>query len=161
MASSIEYRRDHIQSPIDLSFSERTSWLTKNSLKYQVNPDWRFIAKLNYSQSKSSLGEFYDGRYTEAVAGYGYRPVANDRLNMLMKYTYFYNMPSAGQLTIANTAAAFIQKDHIFSIDTLYDLTQTWTIGGKVAHKIGQVSEDVVTPQFFSSRADLYIAWAD
>ena len=135
IATSIEYRRDNIQSPIDLSVSERTSWLTKNSLKYQINPDWRFIGKLNYSQSVSSLGTSYNGSYTEAVAGYGYRPVANDRLNVLVKYTYFYNMPSAGQMTVANTAAAYIQKDHIFSVDTLYDLTQTWTIGGKVAHK--------------------------
>ncbi|HEY6095457.1 MAG TPA: OmpA family protein, partial [Gallionellaceae bacterium] len=141
--------------------SVRTTWLTKNSLKYQINPDWRFIAKLNYSQSTSSLGEFYNGSYTEAVAGYGYRPVENDRLNVLMKYTYFYNMPSAGQTTIANTAAAYIQKDHIFSIDALYDLTQTWTVGGKYAHRIGQVSQDLVNPQFFDSRADLYIARLD
>jgi flagellar motor protein MotB len=161
VASAIEYRRDQTQSPLDLSFSERTSWLTKNSLKYQLNPDWRFIAKLNYSQSKSSLGEFYDGTYTEAVAGYGYRPVANDRLNMLMKYTYFYNLPSSGQVTVANTAAAFIQKDHIFSVDTIYDLTQRWSVGGKYAHKLGQVSQDRVNPVFFDSRADLYVARLD
>jgi hypothetical protein len=30
-----------------------------------------------------------------------------------------------------------------------------------VAHKEGQVSQDVITPQFFASRADLYIARAD
>jgi predicted porin len=161
VASSFEYRRDQIQSSIDLSMSERTTWLTKNNLKYQINPDWRFIAKLNYSQSKSSQGEFYDGRYTEAVAGYSYRPIVNDRLNVLMKYTYFYNMPSAGQVTIANTAAAYIQKDHIFSIDTLYDLTRTWTIGGKLARKLGQVSQDLVNPKFFDSHADLYIARLD
>ena len=161
IASAFEYREDQIQSPINLSFSQRTNWLTKNSLKYQINPDWRFIGKLNYSQSKSSLGQFYDGSYTEAVAGYGYRPVTNDRLNMLMKYTYFYNMPSAGQVTVANTAVAFIQKSHIFSADALYDLTRTWTIGGKYAYKMGQVSVDRVNPEFFDSRAHLYIARLD
>lgn len=161
IASAFEYRQDQTQSPIDLSFSQRTTWLTKNSLKYQINPDWRFIGKLNYSQSKSSLGEFYDGSYTEAVAGYGYRPVANDRLNTLLKYTYFYNMPSAGQVTVANTAVAFIQKSHIFSADALYDLTRTWTIGGKYAYKLGQVSQDLVNPEFFDSRALLYIARLD
>lgn len=161
IASAIEYRQDQTQSPLDLSFSQRTNWLTKNSLKYQINPDWRFIGKLNYSQSKSSLGEFYDGTYTEAVAGYGYRPVANDRLNTLLKYTYFYNMPSAGQVTVANTAVAFIQKSHIFSADALYDLTRSWTIGGKYAYKLGQVSQDRVNPVFFDSRAHLYIARLD
>lgn len=161
IASAIEYRQDQTQSPIDLSFSQRTNWLTKNSLKYQINPDWRFISKLNYSQSKSSLGEFYDGTYTEAVFGYGYRPVANDRVNTLMKYTYFSNLPSVGQVTVANTAAAFIQRSHIFSVDTIYDLTQSWSVGGKYAYKLGQVSQDRINPEFFDSRAQLYIARVD
>lgn len=161
IASAIEYGQDQMQSPIDLSYSQRSNWLTKNSLKYQFTPDWRFISKFNYSQSKSSLGEFYDGTYTEAVLGYGYRPVANDRVNTLMKYTYFYNVPSSGQVTVANTAAAFIQKSHIFSIDTIYDLTQNWSIGGKYAYKLGQVSQDKINPEFFNSRANLYIARLD
>lgn len=161
IASAVEFREDKTQSPVDLSFSTRISWLTKNSLKYQINPDWRFIAKLNYSQSKSTLGEIYNGTYTEAVTGYGYRPVSNDKLNMLWKYTYFYNMPSAGQTTIANTAAAFIQKSHIFSVDALYDLTERWSVGGKYAYKNGQVSQDIINPQFFDSRAHLYIARLD
>jgi hypothetical protein len=161
IVSAVEYRLDQTQSPLDLSFSERTNWLTKNSLKYQLSPDWRLIGKLNYSASKSSLGEFYDGTYTEAVFGYGYRPVTNDRLNTLLKYTYFYNLPSTGQVTVANTAAAFVQKSHIFSVDALYDLTRTWTLGGKYAYKLGQVSVDRVNPEFFDSRAHLYIARLD
>lgn len=160
-ASAFEYRVDNQESPADASVSERTTWLTKNSLKYQLNPDWRFVGKVNYSQSESSLGEFYDGSYTEAVAGYAYRPVANDRLNTLLKYTYFYNMPSAGQVTIANTAVEFIQKSHIFSVDMLYDLTPRWTIGGKYAYRLGQVSLDREDPEFFDSRASLYIVRAD
>jgi lipopolysaccharide assembly outer membrane protein LptD (OstA) len=159
--SSIDYRQDLTQSPLDLSYSTRISWLTKNSMKVQLDPDWRFIGKLNYSQSKSSLGDFYNGNYTEAVAGYGYRPVTNDRLNVLLKYTYFYNLPSAGQVTIANTAAAFIQKDHIFSVDASYDLTSSWSVGGKYAHRLGQVSQDRVNQVFFQSNADLYIARVD
>jgi hypothetical protein len=159
-ASAFEYRVDNQENP-DLSVTERTTWLTKNSLKYQLNPDWRFVGKFNYSLSESSQGEFYDGTYTEAVAGYAYRPVANDRLNTLMKYTYFYNMPSAGQVTIANSAVEFIQKSHIFSVDMIYDLTPRWTIGGKYAYRLGQVAQDRVNPEFFDSNASLYIARVD
>ncbi len=160
-ASAVEYRVDENQSATDGSYSTRITWLTKNSLKYQLNPDWRFISKLNYSQSTSTQGDLYNGTYTEAVLGYGYRPVLNDKLNLLMKYTYFFNVPAAGQVTIANTAAAFIQKSHIFSVDGIYDLTHKWSVGGKYAHKLGQVSQDVVNPVFFDSRADLYIARLD
>ncbi len=159
-ASALEYRVDNQENP-DQSFTERTTWLTKNSLKYQLNPDWRFIGKLNYSESTSSQGEFYDGTYTEAVAGYAYRPVENDRLNALLKYTYFYNMPSAEQVTIANTAVEFIQKSHIFSLDMIYDLTPRWSIGGKYAYRLGQVAQDRENPDFFDSRASLYIVRAD
>lgn len=159
-ASTLEYRIDNMQNA-DLTEAERKTWLTKNSLKYQFTPDWRLIGKLNHSESQSSLGEFYDGSYTELVAGYGYRPVDNDRLNALLKYTYFYNLPSSGQEPIANTGTEFIQKSHIISVDTLYDLTPRWSIGGKYAYRLGQVSQDRANPEFFDSRASLYILRAD
>ncbi len=70
LASVFELRRDTLQSPTDLSNSTRSSFLTKNSLKYQINPNWRLISKLNYFESKSSQGAMYDGTFTEAVLGY-------------------------------------------------------------------------------------------
>jgi hypothetical protein len=136
-----------------------------------MDPASRLLGKLNHAESKSSLGSFYDGNYTEAVLGYGYRPVTNDRLNTLFKYTYFYNLPSTNQVTdtvtntatntVTNTAADFIQKSQIFSLDATYDLTEHWTIGGKYAYRLGQVSMDRVNPEFFDSRASLYIARVD
>jgi lipopolysaccharide assembly outer membrane protein LptD (OstA) len=161
VATLFEYRRDQVQSPTDLSFSNRKNFLTKNSLKYQISPNWRLIGRLNYSKSDSSLGEFYGGSYTEAVMGYGYRPVDNDRLNALVKYTYFYNLPSSGQELVPNTAASYIQKSHIVSVDAIYDLSARWSVGGKYARRMGQVSQDRVNPVFFDSTADLYIARAD
>ncbi|WP_140635107.1 OmpA family protein [Methylibium rhizosphaerae] len=161
VSTLVEYRRDQVQSPIDLSYSNRRNFLTKNSLKYQISPDWRFIGKLNYSKSDSSLGEFYGGSYTEAVMGYGWRPVENDRLNALAKYTYFYNLPSSGQELVPNTAVSYIQKSHIVSFDAIYDLTPRWSLGGKYARRMGQVSQDRVNPVFFDSTANLYIARAD
>jgi len=161
VSTLFEYRLDQVQSPTDLTYSNRKNFLTKNSLKYLINPDWRFIGKLNYSKSDSSLGEFFGGSYTEAVMGYGYRPVDNDRLNALVKYTYFYNMPSSGQELVPNTAASYIQKSHIVSVDAIYDLTRRWSVGGKYARRMGQVSQDRVNPVFFDSTADLYIVRAD
>ncbi len=159
-SSAFEYRVDNTQNP-DLTVTERTSWLIKNNLKYQITPVWRFIGKLNHAQSQSSLGAYYAGNYTEAVLGYGYRPVTNDRLNTLIKYTYFYNLPTTDQVTTANVAVDFVQKSHVFSFDVVYDLTQRWTLGAKYAYRLGQVSLDRVDPQFFDSRAHLYIVRAD
>lgn len=159
-ATAFEYRKDETEAT-DTSTSERKTWLIKNSLKYQINPDWRLIGKLNHADSKSSLGSFFDGNYTEAVIGYGYRPVANDRLNTLFKYTYFYNLPTPGQLGGSGSAADFVQKSHVFALDTMYDVTKQWTIGGKYAYRLGQVAMDRENPEFFDSRAHLYIVRAD
>ena len=160
LATAFEYRTDETEAP-DTTFSERRTWLIKNSLKYQMNPDWRLIGKFNRAESESTLGSFFDGNYTEAVLGYGYRPVNNDRLNALFKYTYLYNVPTADQVTATGVSAELIQKSHVVSLDTLYDLTRQWSVGGKYAYRLGQVSLDRVNPQFFDSRASLYIVRAD
>ncbi|MBI1920966.1 MAG: OmpA family protein [Geobacter sp.] len=160
LASALEFRVDDAEQP-DRSHVERITWLLKNSLKYQLNPDWRLIGKFNYSQSTSSQGQFYDRGYTEAVIGYAYRPVKNDRLNVLFKYTFFYNVPAAEQISGNSTTAGVLQRSHIASVDAMYDLTPRWTIGGKYAYRLGQVSMDRVNPEYFDSRAHLYVVRAD
>jgi hypothetical protein len=159
-SSAIEYRRDD-QEQLDLTFTERTTWLFRNSFKFQLTPDWRVVGKLNHSFSDSSLGEFFDGGYTEAVVGYAYRPVRNDRLSALAKYTYFYNFPTTGQEGSQNTAAEFIQKSHIAAFDLTYDLSADWSIGGKYAYRMGQVSLDRAQPEFFDNTARLSVLRAD
>ncbi|MGH8131495.1 MAG: OmpA family protein [Steroidobacteraceae bacterium] len=159
-SSAIEYRRDDAEQ-VDTSITERTAWLFRNSIKYQLTPDWRVIGKLNHSVSESSLGEFYEGGYTEAVIGYAYRPVRHDRLSALAKYTYFYNVPTTDQVTMQNTAAEFIQKSHVAAVDLTYDLTADWSIGGKYAYRMGQVSLDREQPEFFDNAAQLIVLRAD
>jgi flagellar motor protein MotB len=159
-SSGIEYRDDDMQQP-DAAYTNLKTWLFRNNFKFQMTPDWRIIGKLDHSMSNNSQGQFYDGGYTDAVLGYGYRPVQSDRLDVLAKYTYFYNVPTAGQVTPQNTAAQFIQKSHIASVDVTYDLTQQWTVGGKYAYRLGQAALDRVNPQFFDNTAQLYIVRID
>jgi len=160
LMSGIEYRDDDVEQ-LDLSRNKRTTWLFRNSFKYQMSASGRLIGKLNHSKSESSLGTFYDGGYTEAVAGYAYRPVSNDRINAMMKYTYFYNVPTAAQVTLQNIAAEFIQKSHIAAVDVTYDLTPRLSIGGKYAYRLGQVSLDRENPEFFDNNAHLYVLRGD
>jgi len=160
-SSGVEYRDDQMQQPDATSYSNLKTWLFRNNFKFQVTPDWRLIGKLDHSMSNASQGQFYDGGYTEGVLGYGYRPVQSDRLDVLAKYTYFYNVPTAGQVTPQDTAAQFIQKSHIASIDVSYDLTRQWTVGGKYAYRLGEASLERVNPQFFDNTAELYIVRVD
>lgn len=160
LSSAVEYRVDKTRQP-DQTATERTTWLYRNSFKYQLTPDWRLLGKLNHADSTSSLGQFYDGGYTEAVIGYGFRPVEHDRLSALAKYTYFYNVPTTEQVTPQYVAAQFIQKSHIGALDVTYDITDRWSVGGKYAYRLGQISLDREAREFFDNRAQLYIVRTD
>ena len=160
LSSGVEYRNDDVQQ-LDLSRDTRKTWLFRNSLKYTVGPSGRLLGKFNYSDSESSQGSFYDGGFTEAVLGYAYRPVKHDRLNTLVKYTYFYNMPTTGQTTLQGAASEFIQKSHIAAVDATYDLTPWLTLGGKYAFRQSQVSLDRENPEFFANNAHLYVLRSD
>jgi len=159
-SSGIEYRRDD-EEQLDRTHIQRSLWLFRNNFKFQLTPDWRVIGKLDHSVSDSSLGEFYAGGYTEAVVGYAYRPVRNDRLNALAKYTYFYNVPTTDQLGFQNTASEFLQKSHIAALDLTYDLTANWSVGGKYAYRLGQESLDRLHPNFFDNPAQLAVLRVD
>lgn len=121
----------------------------------------RAFLQTSAQNNPAVLCDFYGGGYTEAVVGYAYRPVRNDRINALVKYTYFYNVPTTDQLTMQNVAADYMQKSHITSLDLTYDLTANWSVGGKYAYRLGQVSLDRVQPNFFDSPAQLAVMRAD
>ena len=160
LSSAVEYRYDDSEAP-DGTWSNRTTWLFRNSFKYQLGPDWRLVGKFNHADSDSSDGDYYDGGYSEAVVGYAYRPVKHDRLNVLAKYTYFYNVPTTAQETGQNVASEFIQKSHVAAADVTYDLTRSWSIGGKYAYRLGQMSLDRENENFFDNNAHLYVARTD
>ncbi|MDJ0748635.1 MAG: OmpA family protein [Woeseiaceae bacterium] len=160
LTSGIEYRNDDVEQQ-DLSRNERKTWLLRNNLKFQLSASSRLFGKLNIAESESSSGEFFDGGYTEAVFGYAMRPVGNDRINAMAKYTYFYNLPTTGQVGGQNVTAEFVQKSHIAAFDLTYDVRPNLTLGGKYAYRLGKVSLDRVDPTFFENNASLYVLRGD
>jgi lipopolysaccharide assembly outer membrane protein LptD (OstA) len=159
-SSAVEFRRDDVEQP-DLSHTIQTVVLLRNNFKYQISPSWRMLGKLDYSISNSTLGDFFAGGYTQGVVGYAYRPVSNDRLNALVKYTYFYNVPTTDQLGLQQTATEFLQKSHIAALDVSYDLTANWSVGGKYAYRLGEASLDRTQPVFFNDTAQLSVLRVD
>lgn len=142
--------------------SKRHVWLTRNALTYQLDRDWRLIGKLNLSRSSASQGAFYEGDFTEVVSGAAYRPVDNDRWNTLFKYTYFYNMPSPGQVdSITNGTLDYTQKSHILNVDTTYDVKPWLSVGAKYGLRTGELRASKTEGPWFSSRADLVVVRAD
>jgi hypothetical protein len=154
-SSKAEYRHD------ETSTSERDTWLTQNTLMRKVNPDWRAVGKLNASYSTSTLGDFYAGDFVEGVVGAAYRPVENDRLNALFKYTFFYDLPSQSQLASGHQLVDYAQRSHVLSIDASYDLNPLITVGGKYAFRMGDLKNTRAGGIWFDSQAHLFIGRVD
>lgn len=153
-AGALEYRHER-------GTNTRKTWLMKNTLGYQVNPDWRFLGRLNFSNSDGGPGAFPDADYLELVAGYAWRPVGNDRWNTLFKYTYLYNLPSPGQVDRDGLTLDYAQKSHVLSVDTIHDVKPWVSVGGKLGVRHGQLKDTKAGGAWFDSTAWLAILRAD
>ncbi len=154
-AGALEYRHEKGSAS-----GTRETWLMKNTYGYQVDPDWRFLGRLNFSTSTASGGAFQDGDYLELVTGYAWRPVQNDRWNTLFKYTYLYNLPSPGQLSNGVTAD-FAQRSHVLAVDTIYDIRPWVSVGGKLGVRRGSLKDTRVGGNWYDSTAWIGILRAD
>jgi hypothetical protein len=141
--------------------SARETWLTNNTFGAKMNPDWRYVGRFNGQVSTSSLGDFYRGDFVEGVTGFAYRPVDNDRFNMLFKYTFFYDLPAPEQKSPAGLLAAYAQKSHVLSVDGALDINQWVTLGGKYAFRIGELRDSRTGGPWFDSEAHLLIGRLD
>lgn len=152
--SALEYR-DDLNPTLD-----QQTYLSRNSVSIQVNPNWRLITKFAYSLAANGQNVFYAGQYTEGVFGWAYRPVRNDKLNALFKYTYLTDTATPGQITTVGINPGYMQRSHIVSADATYDLIPKLSIGGKYALKLGEVQMGEGTP-WFTSTAHLAIVRLD
>ncbi len=156
-ASRLEYRQD------SSDVQDLRVWLMRNNLSYKVNPDWRFIGKLDFSVGDSDRGDYFDGDFVEASLGYAYRPVFNDRLNLLAKYTYLADLPPPDQVSTATGQNVdYAQRSHVFAVDGIYDLNERWSVGGKYAYRLSELrmSRDT-SADWFDSRGQLMAARVD
>jgi hypothetical protein len=136
-SARLEYRNDDRDGT---TVQDRETWALVAKYTNQVSPDWRFLASLDALVSDSDQADFLNGRYVEASLGYAYRPVNNDRLNLLARYTYLYDLPGSDQVSADGSSSADKQRSHIFSLDAIYEIDPTWEIGGKLAYRLGETA---------------------
>jgi hypothetical protein len=145
LRNKLEYRRDKGQD------EKKHQWLTANRLKYIFNNEWTLQGKGNFSYTEDEISNKNDAKFAELSIGAAYRPVWSDRLNIISKYTYLYDLPSEGQ-----DDAASDEKAHIFAVEEIYDLNEKWSLGGKVAYKKSMLREGRDDGDWFSNSTELY-----
>lgn len=157
-SSAVEYRTDGSNS-----YGDRETWALRNQITYKVNEALRLFGKANVSMSNGGdARNTLDADFYEFVAAAAYRPVDNDRLNLLAKYTYLYDLPSPAQVDALGLNLDYAQRSHIIAVDGTYQLTPRLAAGGKVAYRVGSLraSRDVTAP-WFSSAATFWAVRAD
>jgi hypothetical protein len=142
---------------------DRNTYLMRAQTSWKTNENWRLSAHVDALISRSDQATVLDGDYVEASLGYAYRPVSNDRLNVLLKYAFLYDLPGPDQVSVNNQipGAGPAQRSHVFSVDASYDINEHLTIGAKYGFRFGDVSTTRQADDFTRSTAHLGIIRAD
>ncbi len=140
---------------------DQTVWLLRNNLSYGVNPDWRLVGELNLARADNESPSVRAAEFTEAMAGFAWRPVNNERVNALVRVQYFEDLGPVGQLTGSGQAQSPKQVSKIFSADINYDLSKHLTVGAKYGYRQGKVSLGRDSDEFVSSDAHLAVLRLD
>ena len=144
----------------DGTAQDRDTWGVTASYSNKVNENWRFVGALDALYSDSAEGDFRDGRYTKLRAGYAYRPLENERLNLLFGYTYLNDQPGEDQVDANGDTDGPQQRSHVLSVNGSYDINDRLTFGGKIGHRVSEVA-DRGTDDFEANTATLAIARLD
>ena len=157
-----EWRQDENVDTND----ERQTWLLRFTSEYQASEELRLQGKFNRAMSKQTDNgdfgpiDFNEAEFTEGSIAAAYRPIWDDRFNMLAKYTYLEDLSPTSQ-RFGGETLNYRQKSEIISIDTAYDVSAKWTLGGKYAHRSGSVTSNRESLDFTKSSADLGVLRLD
>ena len=136
------------------------SYLVSYGFGIKTSEDWRMIGNINAVIADATTTT-RSGLYEEASLGYAYRPIENDRLNALFKYTYVLDQPGADQISVGGTTSGPWQSSHILSADANYDLNNIFTIGGKYGFRLGSTRDRAAGSPWQDSSAHLGILRLD
>ena len=143
--SKIEYRRDS-------GDADRTQWVSASRIMFKVNPDWRVAGRLNWSKTEDQSNPTLAAKFIEGNVGVAYRPVANDRLQVLGKYSYLYDLASFGQ----DSLSEYDQRSNIFSLEGIWRVDRQWEVAGKVAYRKGEARLARGEGNWYNSTASFY-----
>jgi len=159
LASNFEGRFENgVQAGIG---RDRTTWLMRNTASFDAGKNWEILGRFNFAVSDSDQSSFLDADFIEGVVGAAYRPVNNDRLNALLKYTYFEDLSPAQQQSPSGREALARQRSQIFSVDAIYDVSKKLSIGGKYGFRSGEVALSRTSDDFITNDAHLGVVRLD
>jgi len=143
---------------------ELQQWVLQNSIERRINQDLNFLGRARFGTSRFLEPGDLTGRFVEINTGFAYRPVASDRFNALVKYTFLDEVASDAQF-VSGESAGLVASDErasIFSIEGAYDVSKHFQLVEKTAYRLGTyrtaVSEAVdVSTLLWANRLNYHI----
>ena len=133
----LEYRQeDGLQAGTDVTAD---TLLISTNGQYKINDEQRFVYSTDVAITETEQSTLLEGDYADIILGYAYRPIDNDRLNVLARYRY---LSDRSGLRDAEQADGPRQQSQVFSVDASYDLTSQWTVGGKFGYRSAETAPD-------------------
>ncbi|MEN7342883.1 MAG: OmpA family protein [Pseudomonadota bacterium] len=149
--SRIEYRDDQAA----FSTEDVNQWVSLNRFDLRLSEDFRLLTRLNYAETEDNASVLDNAKLVEGGIGLAYRPVDHNRINWLAKYTYLYDLTSAGQVDQFNqTRTLTDQRSHIGSIEGVRRFGPRWSLGGKLARRVSELRLSRDNGDWFESTTD-------
>ena len=118
--------------------------VTRNSLSYQLTEDLGFLSYFNYGDTRQYDPGNTPATFAECSTGFAYRPIKNDKLNLLTRYTYLKDLGTDQQFS-GNSFGGFQvdQWAHILATDAGYDVNRYFGLVEKLAFKHSAIHTSV------------------
>ena len=162
VGAAAEYRWEESSQDLDEDNEDdtRATLIFKADASASLSPSWRLVADAAVAFSRFN-GNFEDGNFVEGSIGAAYRPIDNDRLNMLVRGTVLYDLPTRQQVIKGARQADYRQRSLIGEVDAIFELTKNIDVGAKYGVKVGEITSCRTCNDWFGSNIHLAVGRLD
>lgn len=145
----VEYRVDETEETDE----KIKQWVTTNSYTHHLTEEYTLFGKFNYSKSHNDTTDETLERFIESSVGLAYRPIYNDKLNLLSRYTYLVDFDNLNRDVDYSD-----EKSHIVEIEAIYSWDANWDFGAKYAYKDKFERFDRASGESIDVDSEIYLA---
>ncbi len=136
--------RTYWEVRVDQDAPKMNQVATRNSLSYQITEDLSFLSYFNYGNTRQYDPGNTPATFVECSTGFAYRPIKNDKLNLLARYTYLKDLGADQQYNNNDYGGyQFDQSAQILATDIAYDVNRYFGLVEKLAFKYSTVHTSV------------------
>lgn len=121
------------------TFDDLSAIFVDANARYKIDDERRLIFDLGFADAASDTTSVLAGQVIDANFGYAFRPIKNERLNILARVRYLED--TFGQTIDGVAGAGDQQRSTVFSVEANYDLSRNWTIGGKLGGRLSETND--------------------